>query len=77
MNTEGLKQHTFVVHRMDAFDASGLLGRLTGNITRNSKSFFGRDYKAWAQMCIFVLWEMLTEPEKKIWLALTKVFFLV
>ena len=30
-------------------------------------------FKAWAQMCLFVVWDYLTEEEKPVWLCMSKV----
>ena len=43
-----------VLARMHAFNYSGMKGRAHGNITRYVGSFVGRDFKAWAQMALFI-----------------------
>ena len=40
---------------------------------RYHKSLVGRDYKAWAQVGIFIVWSYLTPSEKSMWLSLAKV----
>lgn len=42
-------------------------------IYRYHKSLLGRDFKAWAQVGIFVVWSFLSPSEKKVWLSLAKV----
>ena len=37
------------------------------------RSFVGRDYKAWAQIALFIIAPYLTEEETAVWLLLSKV----
>ena len=62
-----------ILARMNSFSYSGFNGRVIGNLISHHKSFVGRDYKAWAQMCLFITWSYLTEGERKVWLCLSKV----
>ena len=62
-----------VLAKMSTFNYSGFQGKVIGNLVRYYKSLVGRDYKAWAQMALFVAGPYLTEGEKKIWLSLSKV----
>ena len=40
---------------------------------RYHKSFLGRDYKAWAQICMFVIAPYLSGEKNAIWFTLSKV----
>jgi len=40
---------------------------------RYYQSFFGKDFKALAQVAPFVLWEELNDDDKSLWLSLSKV----
>ena len=62
-----------VLARMAAFHYSGFKNKVYGNITRYCKSFVGRDFKAWAQMALFIITPYLREEEATVWLNLTKV----
>lgn len=62
-----------VLARMAAFSYSGFEGKVLGNVIHHHKSFVGRDYKAWAQMALFIIGSYLSDGEKKIWLSLSKV----
>lgn len=42
-------------------------------VFRYYKSLIGRDFKLWAQIGIFVVWSLLTQSEKEMWLSLAKV----
>lgn len=55
----------------------GYSRELTLDYYSYNKSLVGRDYKAWAQVGIFIVWELLTSSEKIIWLSLAKVNHLV
>lgn len=59
---------------VNAFDYTGLDVKITGNIIYHHKSFVGRDYKAWAQMALFVVSHFIPEAQKNMWLYLSKVF---
>ena len=43
------------------------------NLTRHFRSFVGRDFKALAQVSLFLLGPYMTPEEKNVWLALSKV----
>ena len=62
-----------VLARLQAFNWSGIQGKVTGNITRNCKSFVGRDFKAWMQVAVFIVHHYLSNEETQIWLHLNKV----
>ena len=68
-----VRQKDEVLARIRAFNFSGFRVRLIGNVVRYHKSFVGRDYKAWAQMAPFIICPYLSEGDKSIWLALSKV----
>ena len=59
---------------MDAFNPSGIKGRVHGNITQHYGSFVGRDFKAWAQMALFILGPYLDKDEQSVWLSLSQVY---
>eukprot|EP00731_Ephydatia_muelleri_P016107 Em0009g531a len=48
--------------------------RISRNIAKYYKSFVGRNFKALAQMALFVLSPFLAPAEIEVWLALSKVF---
>ena len=62
-----------VLARMSTFNYCGFKGKVIGNLIHYHKLFVGRDYKAWAQMALFVIGSYLSEGEKKVWLSLSKV----
>ena len=63
--------------RVASFNYSGIDSKITGNICYHHKSFVGRDYKAIAQMAPFVFGPYLSPEEKTVWLALSKVGFVM
>jgi hypothetical protein len=56
-----------------AFDYSGFDVRIVGNICYHYKSFVGRDYKAFAQLALFVVSRFVSRDEMRMWLCLSKV----
>ena len=62
-----------VLAKISTFNYSGIKGKVLGNIVSYHKSFVGRDYKALSQIALFVFWPYLSEGERKVWLALSKV----
>ena len=42
-------------------------------IFRYHKSLVGRDFKTWAQVGLFIVWDFLTKTEQILWLSLAKV----
>lgn len=42
-------------------------------LLRYHNSLVGRDFKLWAQVGIFIVWDFLTSSEKLMWLSLAKV----
>lgn len=62
-----------VLARVRAFNYSGFTVKLQGNVIRHHSSFVGRDYKAWAQMALFIIYPYLSNSDKKVWLSLSKV----
>lgn len=67
------QQKEEILARLRAFSYSGFRVRLFGNVVRHHQSFVGRDYKAWAQMSLFVIYPYLSDGDKAVWLALSKV----
>lgn len=64
-----------VLARVQQFNYSGFDVHLYGNILKHHSSFVGRDYKAWAQMAVFIVSPYLrSDKEKKLWLTLSQVF---
>ena len=59
--------------RIKAINFSGFEAKLSYNICRHYQSFIGRDFKALAQIALFLLTLYMTEQEKVMWLALSKV----
>ena len=51
--------------RLLTFDISGLEFNLSYNIVRHFRSFVGRDFKALAQISLFLLGLFMTQEEKK------------
>ena len=62
--------------RLLTFDFSGLEFKLSYNIVRYFRSFVRRDFKALAQISLFLLGVYMTQEEKVIWLALSKVNYM-
>ena len=62
-----------VLAKMRAFNYSGFDGRVFGNVIRHHQSFVGRDYKAWAQMALFIIGNYLSDDQRRVLLSLSKV----
>ncbi len=62
-----------IAAKITAFPKSGRTSSLSGGITRYYQSCVGRDFKALAEMAPFILWEHLTDIERKIWVLLSEV----
>ena len=62
-----------VLAHISSFPFSGFAIRLTRNIAKYYKSFVGRDFKALAQLALFVFLPYLTAGEIEVWFALSKV----
>ena len=67
------EQKSEVQARIHAFPKFGLEFKPSPGITTHSKSFHGKDFKQWAQMCLFILWPYLDSPNRRLWVALSKV----
>ena len=61
--------------RIYSLDYSGMDYRLSYSIVRHFKSYVGRDYKALAQLALYILTPYMTPSETVIWLALSKVSY--
>lgn len=59
--------------RLLSFDFSGLEYKLSYNLIRHFRSYVGRDFKALAQVSLFLLGPYMMPSEKNVWLALSKV----
>lgn len=61
--------------RINSFNFSGFDKRVNGgSICRYHGSLLGRDFKAWAQIGVFIVWDFLSPTEREMWLALAKLF---
>ena len=49
------RQKKEILARLRAFNTSGMQVKLYGNVCQYYQSFLGRDFKAWAQMAIFII----------------------
>ena len=67
------QQKREILARMAAFKYSGFDGKVLGNVVYHHQSFVGRDYKAWAQMALFIVGSYLSDAQKRVWLSLSKV----
>ena len=67
------RQKVEILARLRAFCSSGLKMKLYGKVCSYYQSFIGRDFKAWAQMAIFVMGPYLNEGQLKVLLSFTKV----
>lgn len=68
------KEKREIKSKIIAFPKSGFDSSLSPSLCKVYGSFFGRDFKLFAQMCLYLLWEYLTPQEKSVWLALSKVY---
>ncbi len=59
--------------RMRAFNYSGFAGEVLGNTVYYHKSIVRSEYKAWAQVALFIS-PYLNEADKRVWLGLSKVW---
>ena len=73
MPTLSKVQKEEVLARVKAFSTSGFKVRMYGNVCHYYQSFVGRDFKAWAQMAVFILSPYLDDARKKVLLSLSKV----
>ena len=62
--------------RIDSFSFSGFSAKLSPKICRHYKSYLGHDFKLFAQMALFIVWEHLNKVQKQVWLTLSKVYML-
>ncbi|KAL5494053.1 hypothetical protein EMCRGX_G015323 [Ephydatia muelleri] len=68
------QQKREILARIRAFNTSGFNTKMYGNVCQYYQSFVGRDFKGWAQMCLFILGPYLNEGDSEVLLAFTKVF---
>lgn len=59
--------------KLSVFNYSGMDTKITGNLCYHYRSFVGRDYKALAQIALYLFGPYLLPEEKAVWLALSKV----
>lgn len=57
-----------------AFNFSGIKVKMGTDICKHFKSFVGRDFKALAQFSLFLFRDYFTADEKRVWIALSKVY---
>ena len=69
------KQKVEILARVKAFNTSGFRVKMYGIVCQYYKSFVGRDFKAWAQMAVFIISPFLDEGQKKVLLSLSKVTY--
>lgn len=67
------KQKEEIQARVESCNFSGIDTKLGYNLCRHYRSFVGRDFKALAQVALFILGPYMTPEEKSVWLALSKV----
>lgn len=67
------QQKEEVLARIRGFNYSGFDVRVLGNVIHHHRSFVGRDYKAWAQMALYVMFPYLSSADRTVWIALSKV----
>eukprot|EP00731_Ephydatia_muelleri_P028790 Em0020g434a len=60
--------------RVRAFNTSGFSTKLHGSVCYYYQSFVGRDFKGWTQMALFILGPYLSDGQKEVLLAYSKVF---
>ncbi|KAL5510161.1 hypothetical protein EMCRGX_G005656 [Ephydatia muelleri] len=58
-----------ILARVRAFNTSGFRVKMYGKVCQYYQSFWGRDFKAWAQMAIFILKPYLNERQAAVWLT--------
>ena len=59
--------------RVKAFNTCGFSTNLYGSVCHYYQSFVGRDFKGWTQMALFILSPYLSDGQKEVLLALSKV----
>ena len=59
--------------RVRAFNTSGFSTKLHGSVCYYCQSFIGRDFKGWMQMALFIISLYLSDGQKEVLLALSKV----
>ncbi len=64
--TLSTKQKEEVLAGVRAFNYSGFSCKLQGNVIRHHQSFGGRDYKAWAQMALSIMWPYLANGQRSV-----------
>ena len=59
--------------RVRAFNTSGFSTKLHGSVCYYYQSFVGRDFKGWMQMALFIISPYLSDGQKEVLIALSKV----
>ena len=59
--------------RVRAFNTSGFSTKLHGSVCYYYQSFVGRDFKGWMQMALFIISPYLSDGQKEVLVALSKV----
>lgn len=73
MDKRTAAQKKEILARIRSFPYCGFSNKITGNIVQHYRSFVGRDFKAFAQMAIFIITPYLSDDQKECWLLLSKV----
>ena len=68
------KQRSEVQALVASFNFSGFRVKINTNLCNHFRSFVGRDFKALAQCALFVFRDYFSPEEKRVWLALSKVY---
>ena len=77
MSTLTTEQKKELLAQIQAFNYSGITGRLLGNVCRYYKQFFGRDYKVVAQIAPFTICNFLPTAHIKAWIKLCQVYLIL
>ena len=76
MKQRSTSEKTEILAKISAFPYSGFTCRLNGNVCYYYKSFVGRDFKAWAQMALFIISDYLCETGVNCWHLFSKVLYI-
>ena len=69
----GTNQQKSIQAQIRGFNYSAIEGKLVGNVCKNYKQFFGRDYKVLLQIAPFVLCPHLPDDHRQVWLNFCEV----
>ena len=74
MSRLSIRQRIEVQALVASFNFSGFRVKINTNLCHHFRSFVGRDFKALAQCALFVFRDYFSPEEKRVWLALSKVY---